>query len=89
MIGNDCKLIELNSRKFLTTEMDENWKSKSFQKMNQVCTLYDLFTDLTKDIRSMVFNTERAGSKEYYKTSVVTHIVMTRLDSNSPFRFLY
>ena len=28
-------------------------------------------------------------SKEYYKTSVVTHIVMTRLDSNSPFRFLY
>ena len=28
-------------------------------------------------------------SKEYYKTSVVTHIVMSRLDSNSPFRFIY
>ena len=27
--------------------------------------------------------------KEYYKTSVVTHIVMSRLDSNSPFRFIY
>ena len=28
------------------------------------------------------------SSKEYYKTSVVTHIVMSRLDSNSPFRFM-
>ena len=29
------------------------------------------------------------SSKEYYKTSVVTNIVMSRLDSNSPFRFIY
>ena len=34
-------------------------------------------------------NEFRNGSKEYYKTSVVSHIVMTRLASNSPFKFLY
>ena len=40
--------------------------------------------DLIKAISGYV-----SSSKEYYKTSEVTHIVMSRLDSNSPYRFIY
>ena len=62
MIGNDCKLIELNIKKFLSVfiKAGENWSSMSFQKMRQVNTLYKLFSDLTRDIRATVADDERA-----------------------------
>ena len=63
MIGNDCKLIELNIKKFLSvfikSKNGENWNSKSFLKMRQVYTLYELFADLTKDIRSTKADSKR------------------------------
>ena len=66
MIGNDCKLIEINIKKFLTVfiqkDKQEEWQSKSFEKLRQVHTLYELFSDLAKDIRSTKANSERAAT---------------------------
>ena len=66
MIGNDCKLIESNIHKFLVIFLklnaNEEWNSSSFQKMRQIHTLYQAFTDLAKDIRDVVGNGERAES---------------------------
>lgn len=66
MIGNDCKLIELNMEKFLTTfikaNSKETWNSKYFEKLRQVNKLYGLFGDLARDIRSTTANKERAAS---------------------------
>ena len=66
MIGNDCKLIELNMKKFLTTfikaDSKEIWNSKSFEKLRQVNKLYRLFGDLARDIRSTTANKEWAAS---------------------------
>ena len=66
MIGNDCKLIEMNITKFLVyfikKDKNEEWECKSFEKMRQVATLYNLFADLAQDIRSITANKVRAAS---------------------------
>ena len=71
MIGNDCKLIELNMKKFIFKFLkeNENWEAKSFEKMRQVENLYDLFSDLAKDIRSLTYDKERENTfsqRAYY-----------------------
>ena len=66
--------------------------------MGDLCFPFSLLNVNIKAYPSLtgVFLTEQRENynslesrKEYYKTSVVTHIVMSRLDSNSPFRFIY
>ena len=69
MIGNDCKLIEQNIQKFLVVflklDVNETWESKSFEKMRQINTLYQMFKDLAQDIRNVHGDKQRAESFGY------------------------
>ena len=64
MIGRDCKQLELNIEGFIATLLKEGETidSKSFEGFRRVITLYRLFRDLAKDIRSINFNQARCDS---------------------------
>lgn len=75
MIGQDCKQLEINIEKFVETFLKEGETidSKSFTNFRRVVTLYRLFRDLAKDIRSTRFDQERCDSfksraEEFFKT---------------------
>jgi len=54
MIGNDCKLLELNIDvfldSFLNKDKGETWQSPTATKLRQVLSLYQLFSDLARCI---------------------------------------
>jgi len=66
MIGNDCKLIELNIDVFLdnfiSKDKGETWESSSASKLRQLLQLYKLFADLARDIRAVEVNEDRINS---------------------------
>nr|XP_047142024.1 uncharacterized protein LOC124816524 isoform X2 [Hydra vulgaris] len=54
IIGNDCKLLELNIDTFLNSFLadGENWLDQSTLKLRQILDLYKRFASLANDVRS-------------------------------------
>ena len=61
MVGQECKQFELNIDKFVQffQKPGELLSDNSFAKLRIVTTLYRMFNDLAKDIRSKECNMER------------------------------
>ena len=61
MIGSDCKQLELNIDKFISTFLGPNQKieDKSCEVFRNIITLYRLFKDVAYDIRSIMYDKDR------------------------------
>ncbi|XP_066914971.1 uncharacterized protein [Clytia hemisphaerica] len=65
MIGNDCKLMEQNIDSFLDVfvqDREQSWQSQKASSLRHVLKLYQLFTDIARDLRAIHADKERIST---------------------------